>query len=129
MARRPDRATIRRMPRSVLVVDDHSGFRDAARALLESAGFEVIGEAHDGESALHAAERLHPAIVLLDVQLPDIDGFAVAEQLARGYKPPAVILTSTREASSYRRRLATSSALGFIAKRELSVEALAALGV
>jgi DNA-binding NarL/FixJ family response regulator len=122
------RASIQRMPRSVLIVDDHAEFRRSARALLEALGFEVVGEAADGASALIGVARLHPRLVLLDVQLPDLDGFEVAARLADSSDPPAVILTSTRSAGSYRRRLATSPVLGFIAKAELSGEALAALG-
>lgn len=98
------------------------------RLLLEAEGFEVIGEAADGESALLAAARLQPRLVLLDIQLPDLDGFEVAARLADSSDPPAVILTSTRSANSYRRRLANTPAVGFIAKNELSGEALAALG-
>lgn len=116
------------MSRSVLIVDDHAEFRRIARALLEAEGFEVVGEAADGESALRDAARLRPRLVLLDIQLPDLDGFDVAARLARGSDPPAVILTSSRTISSYRRRLARSQALGFIAKSELSGAALAALG-
>jgi DNA-binding NarL/FixJ family response regulator len=112
---------------TVVIVDDHPGFRSSARALLEAAGFEVVGEAADGESALAAVDRLHPRIVLLDVQLPGIDGFAVAERLARAGDPPAVVLVSTRDVSSYRRRLARSPVRGFISKSELSGNALSAL--
>ena len=122
------RASIQRVSRSVLIVDDHAEFRRSARAMLEAQGFEVVGEAIDGASALIGAARLQPRLVLLDVQLPDLDGFEVAARLADSSDPPAVILTSTRAASSYRRRLATSPVLGFIAKAELSGEALAALG-
>ena len=110
---------------TVLIVDDHRDFRAFARALLEAGGFEVVGEAVDGASALVAARALKPALVLLDVQLPDIDGFAVCEQLAGDDGPPVVVLTSTRDASSYRRRLGQSSARGFIAKAELSGPRLA----
>ena len=67
----------------MVIVDDHPGFRSSARALLEAAGFEVVGEAGDGASGLATVDRLRPRIVLLDIQLPDIDGFAVAERLAR----------------------------------------------
>ena len=67
---------------TVLIVDDHADFRAFARTLLEAGGFEVVGEARDGASALSAARALRPELVLLDVQLPDIDGFAVCEQLA-----------------------------------------------
>jgi len=113
--------------RSVLIVDDHDGFRAFARALLESEGFEIVGEAGDGASALQEAERLAPDLVLLDVQLPDLDGFEVAKRLAADERPPAVVLVSTRDASSYRRRLADTSARGFIPKGELSGAALAAV--
>ncbi len=114
--------------RTVLIVDDHVEFRSLARVLLEADGFVVLGEAADGESALAAAARLRPELVLLDVQLPDLDGFAVADRLADGSRAaPAVVLISSREASSYRRRLADSPAIGFLAKSELSGAALSAL--
>jgi DNA-binding NarL/FixJ family response regulator len=113
--------------RTVLIVDDHPGFRSAARALLEADGFEVVGEAADGESGLAAAARLRPGLVLLDIQLPDLDGFAVAERLASWQPPPAVVLVSSRDSSAYRRRLADSPALGFITKSDLSGAAVAAL--
>jgi CheY-like chemotaxis protein len=115
--------------RTVLIVDDHAEFRSLARELLEADGFEVLGEAADGASALAAAARLRPELVLLDIQLPDIDGFAVADRLAVGEAggAPAVVLVSSRAASSYRRRLSASPAVGFIAKSELSGAALSAL--
>jgi DNA-binding NarL/FixJ family response regulator len=115
------------MQRLVLIVDDHDGFRVFARALLESEGYEVVGEAGDGASALRAVDELDPDVVLLDVQLPDLDGFEVAERLATAANPPAVVLVSTRDASSYRRRLAGTSARGFISKGELSGATLAAV--
>ena len=111
---------------TALIVDDHEGFREAARALLEESGFAVIGEAVDGGEANAAVARLRPGLVLLDVQLPDLDGFAVAARLADGPEPPVVVLTSTREAASYRRRLAASSVAAFVPKSELSVAALSA---
>jgi DNA-binding NarL/FixJ family response regulator len=113
--------------RTVLIVDDHSDFRRTVRALLEADGFEVVGEAADGRSAIAEAERLRPRLVLLDIQLPDLDGFEVAARLGESGAPPTVVLTSSRTASSYRRRLAQSPGLGFIPKSELSGEALAAL--
>jgi DNA-binding NarL/FixJ family response regulator len=117
------------MWRSVLIVDDHDEFRGHARALLEAAGFRVVGEAADGESALIEAARLRPSLVLLDIQLPDFDGFEVAERLACGADSPAIVLTSTRTVGAYRKRLARAQALGFISKGELSAATLAALGV
>ena len=126
MPRRSVCATLREMSESVLIVDDHDGFRAFARSLLTSEGFDVVGEAGDGASAIRAAEQLGPDVVLLDVQLPDLDGFEVAERLALDPHPPAVVLISTRAASSYRRRLVATSARGFISKGELTGAALAA---
>ena len=88
------------MVTTVLIVDDHADFRAFARVLLEAGGFEVVGEAGDGAAALAAARELRPALVLLDVQLPDRDGFAVCERLAAGDAPPVVVLTSSRDAVS-----------------------------
>jgi DNA-binding NarL/FixJ family response regulator len=121
------RATILVVPLTVLIVDDHADFRSLARSLLEAEGLSVVGEAEDAMSALAAAARLHPQIVLLDIQLPDLDGFEVAERLGRDPDAPAVVLVSTRDVSSYRRRLAASSVRGFILKSELSGSAIAAL--
>jgi DNA-binding NarL/FixJ family response regulator len=112
---------------TVVIVDDHPEFRESASALLEAEGFEVIGEAADGDAAIAAVERLRPQIVLLDIQLPDLDGFRVAERLAAAPDPPVVVLISSREAEAYGPRLDAAAAQGFISKRELSGAALAAL--
>ena len=121
------RATISPVAATVVIVDDHAGFRTFARALLEAEGFDVVGEATDGQSALALTRRLEPELVLLDVALPDMDGFAVCEALLEDGSGPAVILTSSRDVSSYRRRLKRSRARGFIPKSELSGPALAEL--
>ena len=86
---------------TVLVVDDHDGFRARARAYLGTTGFEVVGEAIDGASAVAEAERLRPEIVLLDIQLPDIDGFDVARRILAAADPPKIVLISSREAADY----------------------------
>jgi DNA-binding NarL/FixJ family response regulator len=112
---------------TVLIVDDHAEFRESAAALLEAEGFDVVGEAADGSSGLEAVARLRPEIVVLDIQLPDLDGFAVADRLAAAPHPPRVVLVSVREAATYGARLQDASARGFIPKRELSGAALAAL--
>lgn len=113
--------------RTVLIVDDHEGFRIAARSLLEAEGFTIVGEAADGRDALTEVERLRPDVVLLDIQLPDIDGFTVANHLATAAAAPAVVLISSREAPTYGARLTSAPARGFLAKRELSGVALARL--
>lgn len=112
---------------SVLIVDDHEGFRGMAREVLAGCGFNVVGEAADGRTALGAAARLLPAVVLVDVQLPDIDGFEVTRLLRAWSDPPNVVLVSTREAADYRQRIATSGALGFITKSSLSGDTLLAI--
>ena len=111
----------------MLIVDDHAPFRSLARRLLVAGGFQVVGEAADGAGALLAVRDLAPDDVLLDVQLPDLDGFAVAEALAREPGAPVVVLVSSRERLDYGHRIEASTARGFIAKADLSGETL--LGV
>ena len=104
----------------ILIVDDHASFRATARQLLEAEGYEVVGEAGDGASALEAVARLRPDVVLLDVQLPDIDGFDVAARLTGGDDAPTVILVSSRDGSDFGPLVSTSGACGFVPKAELS---------
>ncbi|HEY6745633.1 MAG TPA: response regulator transcription factor [Mycobacteriales bacterium] len=113
----------------VLIVDDHDGFREAAGRVLAAAGFDVIAGAVDGAGGLRLARQLRPDVVLLDVQLPDTDGFAVARALGRDPAPPAVVLVSSRSRADYGRLIERSGVRGFIAKAELSGDLLrAALG-
>jgi DNA-binding NarL/FixJ family response regulator len=112
---------------TVLIVDDHPSFRSTAHALLEAEGFEVVGEVADGASAIEAAERLHPDVVLLDVQLPDIDGFEVTRRLTLNGGGPSVVLVSSRELNDYGPLVLGSGARGFLPKNELSGAAVAAL--
>jgi two-component system nitrate/nitrite response regulator NarL len=115
------------MRRTVLVVDDHSGFRASVRALLHEGPFEVVAEAEDAEAALAAVRTHKPDVVLLDIALPRVDGFAIAERLAGHPSPPAVVLVSTRDASDYGSRLAGARVRGFIQKAQLSIPALEAV--
>src|SRR5215210_2308111 len=101
------------MSMTLMIVDDHKSFRDAARRVLESAGFEVVGEAADGESALDAIPSLHPDILLLDVQLPGIDGFEVASRLTARGDAPAIVITSSRERADFGPLVEQSGARGF----------------
>ena len=107
---------------TVLIVDDHPSFRASARVLLESEGFHVVGEAVDGASAVTEASRLQPHVVLLDVQLPDTDGFHVAAQITAEAGHPAVILVSSRDSSDFGPLVSRSGARGFVPKAELSGE-------
>jgi DNA-binding NarL/FixJ family response regulator len=111
---------------SVLIVDDNERFRSRARRWLEGSEFVVIAEAGDGESALEAAGEHRPAVVLLDIELPDVDGLTIASRLTSGPDPPAVVLTSTHDVADYGARAAECGARGFVPKADLSAEALAA---
>jgi DNA-binding NarL/FixJ family response regulator len=112
---------------SILIVDDDERFRDIARTLLEAEGFKVVGETGGGNASLALARDLEPDVVLLDVHLPDIDGFEVAEKLAAEGNCPAVVLTSTREESDFGPRLYRNNVRGFVPKDELSAERIASL--
>ncbi len=114
------------MVRSVLVVDDHASFRARARQMLEMSGYEVVGEAGDGATAVAAALRLRPDLILLDVVLPDMNGFDVANRIARDV-PALVVMTSSHDVTAYRTRMRSSAAAGFIAKEDLSGTAFAAI--
>ena len=112
---------------TILIVDDDPRFRAQARDVLAADDFVVIGEAVDGASGLEAAQALQPDFVLLDIGLPDIEGFEVARVLAVDGPPPLVVLTSSRDARAYGRRLANGHYLGFIPKERISGPAIRAL--
>jgi DNA-binding NarL/FixJ family response regulator len=113
-------ATIGRVSRRILIVDDHAGFRASVRRMLEAGGFEVAGEAHDAASAREAVSELTPDAVLLDVQLPDGDGIALANELAANGDAPDIVLCSSRHADELGPGVAESGARGFLTKDELS---------
>jgi DNA-binding NarL/FixJ family response regulator len=116
------------MVRTLLIVDDHPSFRSTARALLAADGFEIVGEAEDGTSALAAVKRLRPEVVLLDVQLPDMNGFEVAAELCRqNGNGPQVVLTSSRDAADFGPLVPQCGAIGFVPKAELSGAVLRAV--
>jgi DNA-binding NarL/FixJ family response regulator len=120
-------ATMRSMGRTVLIVDDHPSFRASARAMLESEGFDVVGEAEDGAGAIDAVASFGPEILVLDVQLPDMTGFDVCEALQRSGTLPDIILVSSRDGSDYGELVARSCACGFVPKDELSGDVVSAL--
>jgi DNA-binding NarL/FixJ family response regulator len=114
-------------PVTVLIVDDHPSFRAVAQMVLETDGFKVVGTASDGESGVAAALELAPDVLLLDVELPDIDGFEVADRLRRAGSGAAIVLASSRDGSDFGSLVAESGARGFLAKADLSGDAIRAL--
>lgn len=112
---------------TVLIVDDHEGYRTFLAVMLEGEALTVCGTAGDGESALDVVRDVEPDLVLLDVQLPGIDGFEVAQRISEYPHRPAVILTSTRDAEDFGSRIATAPVLGFVPKHEMSVGRLQSL--
>jgi DNA-binding NarL/FixJ family response regulator len=117
------------MAHTVLIVDDHAGYRSAARAVLEADGFEVVGETATGWDAVSAAARLRPDFVLLDIGLPDIDGIEVSERITAGRNgdAPVVVLISSRDGAGCESVFESCGARGFIPKAELSGDAVTAL--
>jgi len=112
---------------TLLIVDDHDEFRRSAGALLELEGFDVVGLAGDGPSALAAVEALRPDVVLLDIQLPGMDGFEVVRELRARDERASVVLISSRDRSAYGPRLIEAPVRGFLGKNELTGAALHAL--
>jgi DNA-binding NarL/FixJ family response regulator len=109
---------------TVLIVDDHAGFRAGARRMLEAGGWDVIGEAADGAAGVDAARQLAPDVVLLDLNLPDASGLELVADLPRG---SAVVLTSTHEEEELDELARERGARGFLPKSVLSGDALSAL--
>src|SRR5688572_5464205 len=112
------------MQSRVLIVDDHPGFRSEARTLLESAGYEIVGEAATATAASAAAASLQPDLVILDIGLPDGSGLDATAEIRAAAPETAVVLVSVRPATDYGQRLAESGALGFISKADLSAAAI-----
>jgi DNA-binding NarL/FixJ family response regulator len=115
------------MAETVVIVDDNAAFRAQARVLLNYEGYEVVGEADDGASGLDVMRRLHPDVALVDVQLPDTDGFALARAVRDHVRQTAIVIISTRDATDYGAAVNSCGARGFVAKSELCGEALRAV--
>ncbi len=115
------------MKRTVLIVDDHAGFRASARRVLESEGYSVIAEAADGSAGVTAAAEANPDVALVDVQLPDFDGFEVTKRMRDAGATAQIVLISSHERSDFGSLIDTSGAEGFVSKAELSGATLEAL--
>src|SRR5262245_26898954 len=119
---RPDSAPIR-----VLIVDDHPMVREGVRSMLEPAGVQIAGEAGTGEDALRMAATLEPDVVLLDLELPDLDGLAVLRRLKAQDRPVAVLVVTMHDDPALVRRAVEGGAAGFVLKGVGRGELLSAL--
>jgi DNA-binding NarL/FixJ family response regulator len=109
----------------VLICDDQEAFRVAAREVVNAThGFEVVGEAATGEDSVVAAGRLHPDLVLMDVQLPGIDGLEASRQIRAAHPEVAVLLLSTYDPEDFAARIARSGAIAFISKAAFGPDGL-----
>jgi DNA-binding NarL/FixJ family response regulator len=109
---------------SVLIVDDHAGFRKHARRLLEFEGYRVVGEAADCASGLEAVRELEPELVLIDIHLPDADGFELATRIAGLDVSPEMVLISSRDGAGLEPCVRECGARGFVPKSDLSRESI-----
>jgi CheY-like chemotaxis protein len=109
----------------IVIVDDDPSFLATVRVLLEAEGFSVVGEALTGLDGVAVATRLDPDIVLVDVNLPDIDGFEVVERLAVRDGAPPVVLTSSRAATDFGNLIEASRARAYITKADITGKTLA----
>jgi DNA-binding NarL/FixJ family response regulator len=109
----------------VLIVDDQLPFREASRMVVEMTdGFEVAGEAVNGEEAVEMATTLRPDLVLMDVQMPGIDGLEATRRIMQLDDPPPVLVMSTHESGSFEAPARAAGAIGFLPKSMFSMDAL-----
>jgi CheY-like chemotaxis protein len=116
-----------KMQARILIIDDDARFRALARTLLETSGYIVVAEAVDGAQALAAVQRVSPDAALIDVQLPDIDGLALARRLREADGNLRILLTSTDPTLVDPGARADSGAVAFVAKDKLAITDLAPL--
>lgn len=112
----------------VLVVDDQEPFRLVAREVVETAGgFEVVGEAATGEESVELADQLSPDLVLMDVNLPGIDGVEATKRILRNLPSTKVVLLSTYDEEELAPRAAECGAFGYASKSTFDPDKLAAI--
>lgn len=109
----------------VLIVDDQRPFREASRMVVElTDGFELVGVAENGEAAVEMVTSLKPDLVLMDVQMPGIDGLEATRRIMRLDDPPHVLVMSTHESGNYDGPAQSAGAIGFIPKSTFSMDVL-----
>ena len=115
-------------PVRILLADDHRMFRQGLRELIErKTQFEVVGEASTGREALAEVERLRPDIVLLDIQMPELDGVAVARQLAQHHPAIKIVMLTMYQQDRHLLEAIKAGARGYLLKDADADELLAVL--
>ena len=109
----------------VLVVDDQAPFRFAVKAVLRRLdGFELAGEAASGTEAIDLVEELHPELVLMDINMPGMNGIEATRQIVAAHPEVVVFLCSTYDVGDLPRNAATSGARGYLNKEQFGADAL-----
>jgi DNA-binding NarL/FixJ family response regulator len=116
-------------PMRAVVVDDHAGFRGAAVRLLDAIGFDVVEVADTLAEGRRSIGESAPDFVLIDVGLPDGNGFDLADELVESYAArslvaPVIVVTSSRSEREYGARIARAPSIRFIAKDQLSADGI-----
>ena len=112
-------------PVPVLIVDDQAPFRRAARAVVTATpGFEVVGEAESGEEAVELADTLAPGMVLMDINLPGINGLEATRRILHSTTRVVILLLSTYEEAEYGPRAAECGAAAYIPKSSFGPDRL-----
>jgi DNA-binding NarL/FixJ family response regulator len=113
---------------SVLLVDDHPVVRSGIRSLLQSApDIELVGEAASGEEALRLVDETHPAVLILDIELPDMQGTQVARQVQEQHPEVGILVLSAHDDAAYVRNILESGAAGYLVKEEAPLAILDAV--
>lgn len=112
-------------PHSVLIVDDQAPFRFAVKAVLRRLpGFELAGEASSGAEAIALVDELHPALVLMDINMPEMNGIEATRRIVSSHPDVVVVLCSTYEVGDLPPDAATSGARAYINKEHLGADTL-----
>lgn len=112
----------------VLIVDDQMPFREASKMVVElTDGFELVGEAENGEQAVELTASLAPDLVLMDVQMPGIDGLEATRRIMELDRPPHVLVMSTHESGNYARPALDAGAFRFLPKSSFGMDELEAV--
>ena len=117
----------RMMPPRVLLADDHALIRQGLKALLESQGFQVVGEASDGQATLRSAEMTHPDVAILDISMPVLNGMDAARELKKSSPKTKIILLTQHDEDQYVTEALRAGAKGYVLKSQAAEDLVQAI--